>query len=426
MDMERIFRNEISGKKLHPESMMMGYGYDPHLSEGAIKCPIFQTSTFVFHNAEEGKEFFEISSGKKEKPTSSKAGLIYSRLNNPDMEIVEDRLKLWDGAEEAAVFASGMAAITNTFLALLKPGDYILHSDPLYGGTGHFIAQVLPKFNIHAIAFPAHHGGADAEKIMLESGHIKDIAMIYLETPANPTNALVDIQHCAELAKKYSTPDHQISVVVDNTFLGPVFQHPLKHGADLVVYSATKYIGGHSDVIAGVCLGRRDLMKLIRKMRSGLGNMLSPEIAWLLLRSLETLNIRMRQQSENAKIVADYLAHHPRVQKVYYPGLIKETDPQYAIYRKQCLSPGAMISFDIAGGEKEAFRCLNALKLIHLAVSLGGTESLAEHPATMTHADIPVVELDAMGVTEKLIRLSVGLEHPDDIIADLEQALSAM
>jgi len=364
--------------------------------------------------------------GRCEKSASESVGLIYSRLNNPDLEILEERLKIWDGAEAGAVFASGMAAITNTFLALLKPGDYILHSDPLYGGTEHFIAGVLPKFGIHTIRFPAKNGGADAEKIMLDSGHAKDVAMIYIESPANPTNDLVDIQLCAELAKKYSTKDRKIPLVVDNTFMGPMWQHPIQHGADIVIYSATKYIGGHSDVIAGVVLGYKEWMKPIRQMRSGLGNMLSPETAWLLLRSLETLQVRMAKSTESAIKVAEYLAKHPRVQKVYYPGLIKESDPQYAIYRKQCLSPGAMIAFDIVGGEKEAFRCLNALKLVHVAVSLGGTESLAEHPAAMTHADIPVAERDAMGVSESLLRLSVGLEHPDDLIADLEQALAAM
>ncbi len=426
MDQERIYRKEIQGQALHPESMMMSYGYDPHLSEGAIKCPIFQTSTFVFHSAEEGKSFFEVAHGLREKGPSEVLGLIYSRFNNPDMEILEDRLKLWDEADESAVFASGMAAINTAFMSLLKPGDYIFHSEPLYGGTEYLIQHILPKFGIHSIGFPSRTGGAEAEKILLESGHKDDVAMIYLETPANPTNFLVDIELCSKLAQKYSTDKRKILLAVDNTFLGPVWQQPMRFGADVVIYSATKYIGGHSDVIAGVCSGKAEPMKAIRSMRSFTGNMIGPWTGWLLLRSLETLKIRMTAQMKTARYIADFLANHPQVEKVYYPGLLSEDDPQFSIYRKQCLSPGAMISFDVVGGEKGAFKFLNSLKLAHLAVSLGGTETLVEHPAAMTHSDIPPAERVKMGISDSMIRLSVGLEHADDLIADLKQALAAM
>ncbi len=426
MDQERVYRTKIDGQPLHPESLMMNYGYDPHLSEGAIKCPIFQTSTFVFHSAEEAKTLFEIAFGLREKSPTENLGLIYSRFNNPDMEILEDRLKLWDGAEEASVFGSGMAAISTLCLELLKPGDYIFHSEPLYGGTELFIKDILPKFGIHHIGFPAKNGGVDAEKFLLESGHAKDIAMIYVETPANPTNSLVDIELCSKLAQKYSTDTKKILLAVDNTFLGPVFQHPLKFGADIVIYSATKYIGGHSDLIAGVCLGKKEPMKRIRTMRGFLGNMLSPLNGWLILRSLETLKVRMETQAITAEKVAAYLVQHPKVEKVYYPGLLKQGDPQYEVFKKQCTSPGAMISFDIIGGEKEAFKVLNAFKLFHLAVSLGGTESLVEHPFTMTHADLTLEDRINTGISEKMIRLSIGLEHPDDIILDLKQALATI
>jgi methionine-gamma-lyase len=423
---EKTFRKDIKGHPLHPETLMMGYGYDPHLSEGAIKCPIFQTSTFVFRSAEEGKELFEIVHGLHDKVKKEDIGLIYSRINNPDVEILEDRLTLWDGAEMGAVFASGMAAISTVLFEFLKPGDVILHSDPLYGGTEHLVEHILPRFGIRSVAFPARNGGADAEKILRDSGLQDNLAMICIETPANPTNDLVDIGLCAEIARKYSTPQKKIVLAVDNTFLGPVFQHPLKHGADLVIYSGTKYIGGHSDLIAGMCLGSKDLVKRVKKMRSSCGGMADAWTCWLILRSLETLKMRMATHCDNAVQVANFLARHPKVEKVYYPGLIPEKSEQWQIYKKQCLAPGAMISFDIAGGEKVAFRFLNSLKLIHLAVSLGGTESLIEHPAAMTHSDMTPAELNAMGISDKMIRLSVGVEHPDDLIADLKQAFEVV
>jgi methionine-gamma-lyase len=216
-----------------------------------------------------------------------------------------------------------------------------------------------------------------------------------------------------------------VLVAVDNTFLGPLWQHPLKQGADLVLYSATKYIGGHSDVIAGVCLGSAELIGQVKSLRTILGTVAGPWTSWLLLRSLETLKLRMTSQMKNARYVANFLAEHPKVERVYYLGHLAETEPQYTIYRKQCLAPGAMIAFDIVGGEAQAFRFLNALRLIKLAVSLGGTESLAEHPATMTHADVDPGERIAMGIGEQMVRLSIGVEHPEDLIADLEQALEA-
>jgi methionine-gamma-lyase len=412
----------IGGKHLRPESLMMSYGYNPAWSEGAIKCPIFQTSTFVFKSAEDGKAFFEVAYGLRKKGINEKLGLIYSRLNNPDIEILEDRLTLWDGAEACAVFESGMAAISTTVLQFLSPGDAILHSDPLYGGTEHFLNHVIRRFGIHSIAFGAGASTAHIENVLTASGKADRLGMIFIETPANPTNALVDIEECVALARRYSTPDRRVIVVVDNTFLGPLWQHPLKHGADLVIYSATKYIGGHSDVIAGVCLGSKELMELVRGLRTFVGTAAGPWTGWLLLRSLETLKLRMTCQMKNARHVADYLASHPKVERVYYLGHLTEGDPDYAVYRKQCLGPGGIISFDIRGGEKEAFRFLNSLQLFHLAVSLGGTESLAEHPATMTHSDIAVDEQRPMGITEKMIRLSIGVENPEDLIADLKQA----
>lgn len=418
----------MKSKKYAPESLMMSYGYKPELSQGSIKTPIFQTSTFVFQTAEEGKAFFEVAYGKRNLKENEEIGLIYSRINNPNLEILEDRLTLWDGAEEAAVFGSGMSAITAVLLEFLSPGDAVIFNTPIYGGTHHFLNHVLPRFGIKAISFDVKCTKEDIEAIIEKEGIANKLGMVYIETPANPVNALVDIELCAEIAKKYSQPDRKTLLAVDNTYMGPIWQKPLDHGADLVLYSATKYLGGHSDLIAGAVLGRKTEMKRVKGMRTFIGNMSSPETSWLLLRSLETLKVRMDQQQANAQKVAAFLANHPRVKSVDYLGLLSETNQpdQYRIFKKQCLGSGAMISFEVDGGEKEAFKLLNHLELIHLAVSLGSTESLAEHPATMTHTDIPDEEKKKIGISESLIRLSVGVERAEDIIKDLDHALKAM
>jgi len=414
----------VSNHIFQPESMMMSYGYKPELSEGAIKCPIFQTSTFVFKNAEEGKAFFEIAYGIRERKINEELGLIYSRLNNPDLEILENRLCLWDEAEECAVFESGMSAITTVLLEFLKPGDLLFYSMPVYGGTDHFINSFLPKIGIDVLGFMPGKSEMEMNEILLKSGKADRLAMIYIETPANPTNTIIDITACASVAKQQSNADKRVLTAVDNTYMGPLWQHPLKHGADVVLYSATKYIGGHSDVIAGAVLGENALIKRVKTLRTFLGNMASPNTGWLLMRSLETLKVRMDQQAFNAKKVADFLLHHPKVAKVYYLGCIQEGTTEYSIYKKQCTSSGAMLSFDIKGGEKEAFSFLNNLKMIQLAVSLGSTESLAEHPASMTHAGIEAEHRIEMGITDSLIRLSIGVENFSDIIWDIEQAMN--
>ncbi|MBX7202224.1 MAG: cystathionine gamma-synthase family protein [Bacteroidia bacterium] len=413
-------------KKLRPESLMMSYGYKPELSEGAVKCPIFQTSTFVFKNAEEGKAFFEIAYGHRQQQVGEELGLIYSRINNPDLEILENRLTLWDEAEECAVFESGMAAISTVLLEFLKPGDLLLISSPLYGGSDHFIKKILPKFGIHYAEFRVGQSKEEIIEIVEKTGKADKLALVYIETPANPTNDLIDIRSSKEIAAHFSTGDKEVFVAVDNTYLGPIWQHPLKHGADLVLYSATKYIGGHSDVIAGACLGSKRLLNRVKGLRTFLGNMASPNTGWLLLRSLETLKARMDIQANNANKVAAFLNTHPSVEKVYFIGNITEADKeQYTIRQKQCLTNGGMISFDIKGSEKEAFKFLNALQLIKLAVSLGSTESLAEHPATMTHVDVDKTLRNQLSITEKMIRLSIGVEHYEDIIDDINSALMA-
>jgi len=414
----------MSEHSFSPESQMMSFGYKPELSEGAIKCPIFQTSTFAFKKAEDGKAFFEVAYGKREKTDEEELGLIYSRLNNPNLQITEDRLCLWDKAEDAAIFESGMGAISSMLMEFLNPGDVLLHSVPVYGGTDHFINHVLPKWGIQAIGVNPYQDKEEVMKEVEASGLQDKIRFIYLETPANPTNALVDIGMFREIADSLENEEEPIYIGVDNTYMGPVWQHPLQLGADLVIYSATKYIGGHSDLVAGACLGSAELIKRVKGFRTFMGNMAGPHTGWLLMRSLETLKVRMEKQAANAQEVAQFLNSHPKVEKVYYLGNLKPEDGrQYEIFKKQCTSNGAMLAFDIKGGEKEAFKFLNSTKLIKLAVSLGSTESLAEHPATMTHSDVAEELRNKINITPSLVRISVGVEDAKDLIWDIGQAL---
>ena len=414
----------MSTHNMSPESLMMSHGYKPELSQGAVKCPIFQTSTFEYKTAEEGKAFFEIAYGLREKGPQEELGLIYSRINNPNLEILENRLCLWDKSDDCAVFESGMSAISTVLLEFLKPGDLLVHGNPLYGGTDHFINHFLPKIGVHTLDVHPDESEENIIKMISESGKGDKLAMIFLETPANPTNAIVDIESYKRISDHFSNKEKQVLLTVDNTYMGPLWQHPLQFGADIVLYSATKYIGGHSDLIAGAVLSTAELMVRVKTLRTFLGNMLSPNSAWLLLRSLETLKVRMDQQTKNAQEIAQFLSQHPKVEKVYYLGLLKEGTKEFTIYKKQCEAPGAMISFDIKGGEKEAFLFMNSLKLFKIAVSLGSTESLVQHPITMTHAGVDPEHRTQMGITDKLIRLSIGIENAKDIIWDIEQALA--
>jgi methionine-gamma-lyase len=416
-------RTHIGKHALRPESLMMGYGYDPKLSEGAIKSPIFQTSTFVFESAEAGKAFFEVAYGLREQGPTEELGLIYSRLNNPDIEILEDRLALWDEAESCASFQSGMAAIATALLAAVRPGDVLVHSEPLYGGSDYLVRHYLTEFGVTPVGFTAGVPFAQVATDLRARIGDRRVPAFLVETPANPTNALVDIAAVSRFAHELA-PD--TVVMVDNTFLGPMWQKPLAHGADLVLYSATKFIGGHSDVIAGAASGRAAPMQKVRTLRAFLGTAADPWTAWLLLRSLETLKMRMTAQMKNARYVADLLADHPKVRAVHYLGLLDDAHPMAAVYKAQCTSPGSLIAFELDGGEPAAFRFLNALVLVKLAVSLGGTESLAQHPASMTHADVPAADQTRLGITPGMVRLSVGVEHYEDIVADVAQALDAV
>ena len=412
-------------RKNKPESEMMGSAYDPHLSEGSAKVPIFQTSTFVFKNAEEGKAHFHIAYGLRKKAKDESMSLAYSRINNPNAEIAEDRLKLWDKAEACALFQSGMAAITTTLLELTRPDTLILHSSPLYGGTDHFIEQVLPKYNIKSMYFDSF----DSIDSIIEKKEQKfpgtEVSLVYIESPANPTNSIVDIKKCKKIADHYSSKE-KVYMAIDNTFMGPIFSQPIDFGADVVLYSATKYIGGHSDLVAGAACGSNEVISRLKTMRVFMGNMASPFTSWLILRSLETLKIRMEKSAENADKIAEVLNKHPKVSKVYFLGIIDKSSKEYKVYKNQYSSNGGMISFDINGGEKEAFKFLDNLKLIKLAVSLGGTESLACHPYSMTHADVSIETKNKIGMGESLVRLSIGIEDPDDLIYDINKALDSV
>jgi methionine-gamma-lyase len=412
----------INGRKLKPATLMMGHGYDPMLSEGSLKPPIFLTSTFVFENAAAGKRHFEGVTGKR---PGGAEGLVYSRFNGPNQEILEDRLAVWEDAEDALSFSSGMSAIATLFLSLVRPGDTIVHSGPLYAATETLIARVLGRFGVHFLDFPA---GATREEIdaVLAKANSGRVALIYLESPANPTNALVDVEavRASRDAIFGSGPDAP-PIAIDNTFLGPLWHQPLQHGADLVVYSLTKYAGGHSDLVAGGVLGRKALIDPIRMMRNTIGTITDPNTAWMLLRSLETLELRMNRAGENAAKVCAFLRDHPKVEHVGYLGFLKD-DRQADIYARHCSGAGSTFSLFLKGGEPEAFRFLDALKIAKLAVSLGGTETLASHPAGMTHLSVPEQRKKALGITDNLVRISIGVEDPDDLVADFEQALAAV
>lgn len=412
----------IGNHRLHPATLMMGHGYDPALSEGALKPPIFLTSTFVFESAAAGKRFFEGVTGLR---PGGAEGLVYSRFNGPDQQILEERLALWEGTDEALVFSSGMAAIATVLLALVKPGDVIVHSAPLYAATETLIGKILGRLGVTWLDFPAGATLAEIEAVLAAAQGKGRIAAIYLESPANPTNALVDVEAVAA-ARTAVLGSDEVPIVIDNTFLGPLWASPAAQGADLVIYSLTKYVGGHSDLVAGGVCGSGAHILPVRMTRNTIGTITDPHTAWMLLRSLETLELRMRRAGENAAAVCEWLRNHPKVERVGYLGFLKPGSRQHDIYVRHCRGAGSTFSLLVMGGEAEAFRLLDNLQLVKLAVSLGGTESLASHPAAMTHLSVAAARKAELGISENLVRVSIGVEHPDDLIADFAQALEAV
>jgi len=410
---------------LAPETLMMGHGYDPMLSEGSLKAPIFLTSTFAFPSAAEGKRFFEGITGKRPGGTD---GLVYSRFNGPNQQILEGRLALWDGAEEALVFSSGMTAICVLMMTYCSAGDVIVHSGPLYAASEGFVARTLSRFGVTYVDFPAGATREELDAVLAKAQQQAaaqggKVAMIYLESPGNPTNALVDVE--AVRAARDAALGTDCPIAIDNTFLGPLWSRPLDHGADVVVYSLTKYVGGHSDLVAGSIAGARRWIDPVRMLRNTMGGIADPHTAWMLLRSLETVELRMSRAGENAAKVCAWLARHPKVEGLGYLGMID--DPrQQDIFDRHCTGAGSTFSLFIKGGEAESFRFLDALKIAKLAVSLGGTETLASHPASMTHLSVPDERKAMLGITDNLVRVSIGIENADDLIADFEQALAAV
>jgi methionine-gamma-lyase len=426
-------KRKIGKHVLKPETQMMGYGFDPSLSEGSLKPPIFLTSTFVFKTAQDGKDFFDYTSGRRELLAGQSSGLVYSRFNNPNLEVLEDRLALWEEGEAAAVFSSGMSAISTVIWTHVRPGDVVLMSQPLYGGTETLIEKTLPGFGVTAVGFNLGHdrsavldAAAQATKKAAESKG--RVCLIIVETPANPTNSLVDLKLMREVSEMIGLRQSggRPPVAVDNTFLGPVFQRPLLHGVDLVMYSLTKYVGGHSDLVAGGVVGSRDAVGPVKKLRGALGTQLDPNTAWMIMRSMETLALRMNKSAENAALVANFLRKHPKIAAVNYLGFLAADDPRSAVFKRQCESAGSTFGFAVKGGEAEAFRLLDALQVIKLAVSLGGTETLMSHPASTTHSGVAKQTRDRLGITDALIRISVGIEAADDLIADLNAALETV
>ena len=427
MSADSYHKRKVGNRVLQPETQMMGYGFDPSLSEGALKPPIFLTSTFAFESAAAGKRFFEHITGKREGPAD---GLVYSRFNGPNQEILEDRLAVWDGADDCLVFSSGMSAIATLLLALVGQNDVIVHSGPLYAATETLIARILSRFGISFLDFPAGATREEIDAILARAKTLADekggkVALVYLESPANPTNALVDVE-AVRAARDAAFPGEQKpAIAIDNTFLGPLWQLPLKQGAELVVYSLTKYAGGHSDLVAGGVSGDQALVNAIRPMRNTIGTICDPNTAWMLLRSLETLELRMSRAGENALKVCTFLRDHPKVEGLGYLGFIADAR-QKDIYDRHCTGAGSTFSLFIKGGEEESFRFLDALKIAKLAVSLGGTETLASHPAAMTHLSVPDERKKALGITDNLVRVSIGIEDADDLIADFAQALDSV
>lgn len=416
---------------LHLETLAISHGYDPQTGQGAAKPPIYATSTFVYRSAQQAKDIHEAffdgpeSAGAKRLAGEPQA-YIYGRLGHPNLTMVEARLAALDGAEDAAAFNSGMAAISTTLFALVRPGDTLVHSRPFYGGADNLIYNILSEFGIGGFSFDDGLHEASVQQALDLAAAKGPVSVVWIESPANPTAAIVDIAMVVRLARTLGERQgRQPIVVVDNTFLGPLLQSPLAEGADLCMTSLTKYCAGHSDLLAGGVSGRADLIARLKTVRTLKGAHLDAQTAWLLLRSFETLPVRTLRACDNALKVATYLRSHPKVRGVTYVGF-RDEPAALAVLARQCRGTGSTFSVRLKGGEAECFRMLDRLRVLRLAVSLGGTETLICHPATTTHYAVPHASREASGIDDGTMRLSVGLEHPDDLIADLEQALDAV
>lgn len=392
-------------KSLHEDTIVVHTGYDASLHHGSLTVPLYQTSTYSFETAEQGERRF---SGEED-------GLIYSRLGNPTVQLLEARITALERGAGALAFGSGMAAVSTILVHLTKAGDEILCSRGIYGCTFGLLGIMEEKYKI------THRLIRMTTEEEIERAIKPETVCIYVETPINPTMELVNLQAVVNVAKR-----HGLRVIVDNTFSSPYLQKPLEIGVDFVLHSATKYINGHGDVIAGLLIGNdaEEMNGIRMSIQKDYGGIISPFDAWLLVRGLKTLPIRMERHTSNAEKIIAFLKGRPEVEAVFYP--FDADHPEYAIAKAQMRAGGGLISFTIKGGKERAQQFLNSLSLIKIAVSLGDAETLIQHPATMTHAVVPEAERLEMGITDSLLRLSVGLEHADDLIFDLENAFQNM
>jgi methionine-gamma-lyase len=403
--------------ELRSETAVLTRGFDPHLSVGSARPAVFRSSTYVFASPEEAEHAFSVLAGREKAAPGERADLIYSRFSHPNAEILEDQIvPLEAGATDSLVFNSGMAAIMTAFFSFARPGASIIYTVPLYGGTTTLIHQFMEPFGVRGI--PVVGGNTAALETAIRDA--QDPCILLLETPANPTMLMTDIAHAAKVAKQH--PAKPV-VMVDNTFLGPAFQHPLRLGADIILYSATKYLGGFSDLIAGVAISNDAAMiAKMRSRRSLFGNILQPDECWMLDGRLPTVTLRMNRQSKNAQRLAEALHGHRQLSTVIYPTLFQDAE-QIRVFRAQCDFPGGLFSIDFKDGKAAAFRFLRKLKIARNAVSLGGVETLICHPRSTTHSGMSRQELNDAGIGEGLVRVSVGIENWRDLLSDFEQAL---
>lgn len=406
--------------EVRPRTAVLTRGFDPSLSFGSARPAVFRSSTYVFSSPEAAEHAFDVMAGRARPREGERADLVYSRFSHPNAEILEDQMvPLEAGARAAAVFNSGMAAIMTAFFAFARPGASIIYTAPLYGGTTSLIHKFLEPFGIKAVAVLA--GQTEAIDAAIRAA--QDPCIVYLETPANPTLIMTDIERAAQTACRH--PARPI-IMVDNTFLGPTFQHPLVLGADLALYSATKYLSGFSDMVAGVAVARDPgIIQKICSYRSMFGNILQPDECWMLDGRLPTVALRMNRQSKNAQRIAEALVRHKQIRRVIYPTLFHDPG-QVRIRAAQCDYPGGIFSLDFAGGRRAAFSFLRHLRIARNAVSLGGVETLACHPKTTTHSGMTAQELEESGIGDGLVRVSVGIEDWRDLLADFEQALDTI
>ena len=414
--------NTGRNKPVHPETAVLTLGFDPKLSVGSARPAVFRSSTYVFSSPEAAERAFDIATGRARPADGERVELIYSRINHPNAEIFEAQvIPLEHGAHAALVFNSGMAAIMTALMAYLKPGDTIVHTVPLYGGTQRAIDEFFPAWGVKTVSVRAGHHD-ELEQAIASTPSVK---VVFVETPANPTLVMTDLRRVAKACAAYAHGPRPL-VMVDNTFLGPTFQHPLALDCDLVLYSATKYLGGFSDILGGVALSRDpEVMMPLRKLRAMFGNIMQPDECWILDSRLPTVSLRMNRQSKNAQRIAEALNGHTKLTAVYYPTLF--TDPeQRDIYASQCDFPGGMFSIELKGGKRAAFEFLRHMRIGRNAVSLGGVETLVCHPKTTTHSGFTEEVWRQAGISDGLVRISVGIEDWRDLLADFEQALDAI